>query len=318
MELQDFYNDDNDIWGKPQTFKNLEFYPILVVEKYKENLVSIILSHSKKEFIYPTMSVLERKAIYKASYLKALLIAYLFTNPISFVNIQKIIQEMLFDVCKLEEVYGCSKDDINKIIRITTNIEIDSVDALSLAQIKIIISINGREEVVFDESDFDLIRQLILKQNAISIKRIEQYHKDMEEKLIELSKDNPPQSFSDEIFNFASLSGLAINDDKFVKYTLYQFRHHLYFLRQQKDFEVMYPLAVSGKVKFDRKINYYANPYVEKGRYDGLLVTQSDFENSDLSKSVGNIDLDKPKDGVASQKNVFIDKINKATKGQVK
>ena len=221
------------------------------------------------------------------------------------------IQEMLFDVCKLEEVYGCSKDDINKIIRITTNIEIDSVDALSLAQIKIIISIDGREEVVFDESDFDLIRQLILKQNAISIKRIEQYHKDMEEKLIELSKDNPPQSFSDEIFNFASLSGLAINDDKFVKYTLYQFRHHLYFLRQQKDFEVMYPLAVSGKVKFDRKINYYANPYVEKGRYDGLLVTQSDFENSDLSKSVGNIDLDKPKDGVASQKNVFIDIVNK-------
>ncbi|WP_459606208.1 hypothetical protein, partial [Enterobacter hormaechei] len=94
----------------------------------------------------------------------------------------------------------------------TTYIEIDSVDALSLPQIKIIISIDDREEVVFDESDFDLIRQLILKQNAISIKRIEQYHKDMEEKLIELSKDNPPQSFSDEIFNFASLSGLAIND----------------------------------------------------------------------------------------------------------
>lgn len=318
MELKDFYNSDNDIWGKPQVFKNLEFYPILVVERNKENLVSIILCHSKKEFIYPTMSVLERKSIYKASYLKALLIACLFNNPISFVNIQRMIQEMLFDVCKLDEVYGCSKDNIDKIIRITTNMDIDSVETLSLAQIKITISIDGHKQVVFDEDDFNLIRELILKQNAISLKRIEQYHKEMEEKLIELSNENPPQSFSDEIFNFASLSGLTVNDDKFVKYTLYQFKHHLYFLRQQKDFEVMYPLAVSGKVKFDRKINYYANPYIEKGRYDGLLVTQSDFENSDLSKSVGNIDLDKPKDGVASQKNVFIDKINKATKGQVK
>lgn len=315
MELKDFYNSDNDIWGKPQVFKNLEFYPILVVERNKENLVSIILCHSKKEFIYPTMSVLERKSIYKASYLKALLIAYLFTNPISFVNIQRMIQEMLFDVCKLDEVYGCSKDNIDKIIRITTNMDIDSVETLSLAQIKITISIDGHKQVVFDEDDFNLIRELILKQNAISLKRIEQYHKEMEEKLIELSNENPPQSFSDEIFNFASLSGLTVNDDKFVKYTLYQFKHHLYFLRQQKDFEVMYPLAVSGKVKFDRKINYYANPYIEKGRYDGLLVTQSDFENSDLSKSVGSIDLNKTQEGVASQKSIFIDKINKATKG---
>lgn len=282
MKLEDFYVEQNDVFGMPQHYKGIPIYPIKLLDFETANLMEFFLVHDKLEFVDKrTMPFDGIKQIYKNSYMKAMLYGLSYNNVSRYYEALTAFKGLLL---ALFHIGQNADDDSDIIIICNTNLQ-NPLDIFN-SVLCIIVKINGNL-VKLEEEDLELLRQCILKQNGISLKSIEGYNADME--AIKRSKyaSEKTMSFSDEIFAFVAMSGMDVNGESLKNYTLYQFKYHFGYLQQYINYRTLYPLQASGQVKFGSPIKYYLDPLdFEKGRYDDLLIKADDFAQSGIAKSV--------------------------------
>lgn len=282
MKLEDFYVEQNDVFGMPQHYKGIPIYPIKLLDFETANLMDFFLAHDKLEFVdKKTMPFDGIKQIYKNPYMKAMLYGLSYNNVSRYYEALTAFKGLLLTLFHM----GQDADDDGDIIIIcNTNLQnpLDIFDSV----LCIIVKINGNL-IKLEEEDLELLRQCILKQNGISLKSLEGYNADME--AIKRSKyaSEKTMSFSDEIFAFVAMSGMDVSGESLKNYTLYQFKYHFGYLQQYINYRTLYPLQASGQVKFGSPIKYYLDPLdFEKGRYDDLLIKADDFAQSGIAKSV--------------------------------
>jgi len=260
--VKPYYDEYNDLWGLPQTYKNIKFYPIKLADTKFYTLFH-------KLFTYPK-NYIPDKNILKMGYLKYLL--YVIQNAINPDG-----DELSGDIIEFLN-YITKRDDTN--ITWETN---DNFEGLDKIAFKIII--NG---VNLDENDFDNIREIVLEQNGLSIEYIEGYNPGLEEKLNFVMKDSNSINLQDEIFTFCAFMSVNINAIK--SYTIYQFRKLMERIAIIKEYDIYKPLEVSGQIKLKNgEIKHWLSHTPKLGRYHSIMIEKEKFlGDSGLNNASGN------------------------------
>lgn len=249
--VKQYYDESNDLWGYPQKYKNIEFYPLKITDSKYIKLFNQL-------FLYPK-NYIPDKQIIKMSYLKFLLFII---NPAQ--DADKTM-DMILDFLK----FVTKKEKISCLMKYIDGIN----DPLIALNLKIILDNNE-----FDENDFDNIREIILEQNGTWIEYIEDYNPDLEKSLNFINKNSKDIDFKDEIFIFSSLMGVPI--DKLKDITLYQFKNQLEKLMEIKNYELIKPLEVSGEIKAKNGgeiVKHYFSHISKDGRYDPIFIDENKF-----------------------------------------
>ena len=245
------YNEALDFEKLPQEYKGINFYPLLISE---ENIFKKVM----ETIGIPKSYIKTEPIIMKMSYLKFL----------------------CFILKKRDEII-----DVLSYITKNKNINIEvslrkgaNINNIHYEDINIILHI---ENANFNESDFDIIREIILRQNYYSTKYIEEYDPELEE-LLEikqrtLGKDN---SFTDKKFILCSL--LNKLPEEIASLSYYQF-YKLYYVSTMKvNTEIYQGWISSGFISLDKGKNFttYLDPAPDRsGRYDSIKMSKEDFFN---------------------------------------
>lgn len=252
-QLAKNYYKDNDIFGEPQIYKGIEFYPIKMKEsKYMDILRSI--------FAYPKNFGAD-KAVFKMSFIKFMILATSKEN-----NIQKKIEEFLEHVT-------------NK--KVSVFIMAPKSGVKSVEDIKSIII--KFDDIEVSEWEFEDIREIILEQNGYSIEYVNQYHPDMEKTLNKLHRQNP-LDLADQVFILVATRGLPMSE--IGNYTVYQFRNIFDRILTKENFDLYQPLLTSGAIKLksgDIK-NYLYHAERNKDRYSDIRISVAKYagENREI------------------------------------
>ena len=254
-----FYNQKNDIFGYPQIYRDIKFYPLKISDTEYLDLFY-------KIFQYPK-NYIPNKEIIKMSYLKFLTqVIQASTDPQG-----KQIEEGIVKILK----YITKKDNIEFSWGLPDQVDIGDLDGLLE---KILISIKI-EDKVFTEQDFDVIREIVLVQNGLSTDYIESYNPELEKYLEFENRRFGDLSFEDEIWILCSLLGKTIHEIE--SYTIYQFRKHLERMMLLHNYDMYSPLEVSGQISSkDGKeiVKHFMTHFDESaGRYGSILVKQDAF-----------------------------------------
>jgi len=255
--VQQIYNPDNDIWGLPQEFKGIKFYPIKIKEtKYKKLFYKL--------FCQPK-SYIANRDILRMSYLKFML------------YVVNIVPSELLDF--LYHVTQINKPDLK---------EYSNSDAIHYLQKEIPSGIDEYEkfaifisiiDIIFTEQDFDNLREIILEQNGTSIEYIESYNPELEKKLEFMQRNMIDMDLKDEIFSFCALTGLS--EVEAGEKTLFQFKSRFEREIMFKEYGLFKPLEVSGQVtaknKKDELFKHYLRHIEKSGRYDAIFVNKDKF-----------------------------------------
>ncbi len=255
--VQQTYNPDNDIWGLPQEYKGVKFYPIKIKEtKYKKLFYKL--------FCQPKSYIADRD-ILRMSYLKFLLYAVRIE--------QNEILDFLYHVTQTErpEPNEYKNDDI---IHYGQEPVPDAIDVFDKIAFYIFI-----KDVTFTEQDFDNLREIILEQNGTSIEYIESYNPELEDKLAFMQKDMLDMDLKDEIFSFCALTGLS--EIETGEKTLFQFQARFEREAMLKEYSLFKPLEVSQQItaknKKDELFKHYLRHVEKSGRYDSIFVGKDKF-----------------------------------------
>jgi len=253
--LNGIYIKDNDIWGFPQIYKTIEFFPL----KLKDVEYGILFN---KIFHYPKNSIPDKQVL-KMSYLKYVL--HLVQQTINPNGTE--IYDGLLNFLK----YVTRNNDIKIEHTVSNDPNIDIFD-----KIKINIKIGG---IDFTEYDFDIIRAIVLEQNGLGIDFIEQYNPELEEYLLAMNQSYSDLTLEDEIFIFCSLMKKTLKEVE--DYTLYQFRRHFERILSLSNYELYSPLEVLGQISSknggrlikdylyhtEETINRYGSILIDKDKY---------------------------------------------------
>lgn len=247
--LEGIYRPQNDIWGLPQTFRGLTLYPILISNKRAESLFY--------RYICVPKSHIQDIDILRMSYLKFLTFVVSVGSGLSIDTVFDEIQELLSHVTRVEdiEIKISSKEDASTMRDVMVGIKIG--------------------DVYIDESDFETLREILLLQNGLNLRFIEDYDPTLEEKLlVKVGKDKIDDE--DKILVFASLLGKTIREIE--DYTLYQFKYHFQRMTMVEDFRMYKPLEISsGAAAKGSKIKGYYSMEKQQGRYDSILLDKDKF-----------------------------------------
>lgn len=246
-ELKAIYDTGNDIFGHPQVYKTISFYPIKLKDVKYQKLFYQIFAHPK--------SYIANRDILRASYLKFYL--YVIQPNLGIVedNIMNDLETMIKYLTHCEKV-------------IFTYIE---TGIPGFESIKIKMTIDG---VDFTEIEFDNIREIVLQQNGLSIEYIEEYNPQLEETLSFVNRHSSIE-FEDEIFTYSVLMKVPLSDIE--EYSLYQFRMSFEKLLTLKEYDLYKPLVVSGQITLkEGEIKHYLYHSAKTGRYDSIKIELSD------------------------------------------
>jgi hypothetical protein len=245
-EVKKIYSENADIFGFPQKYKEIEFYPLLVKDLEYIGLFNLI-------FTYPKKAASSTKRLYIMSYFKFALIE------------MKIPQEMI------EKFFNhiTRREDVkiifwNKTGKIETFEDLDN----TIFQLQI-------GETIFSEEEFENLREIILEQNGTDIDYINQFNPDLEESL-KWTQREYPLTFSDQIFTLSSL--FKSLPKEIGEWTLYQLIDIFDRIITLKQYEIYEPLLASGQIKMKNgKLQSYLYHKKKKDRYDSILMSQEEF-----------------------------------------
>jgi hypothetical protein len=272
--LQKIYDPDNDIWGLPQTYKNINFHPLKIKEtKYKKLFYKL--------FCQPKSYIADRD-ILRMSYLKFILYAVK-TEPDELLD-------FLYHITQTQRPDSDKHTNTDPIHYIHKEVP-EGKDIFEKFSLFVVIN-----DVVFTEQDFDNLREIILEQNATSIEYIESYNPDLERKLEFMQRNDLDMDLKDEIFSFCALTGLS--EIESGEKTLFQFRARFEREVMFKEYSLFKPLEVSGQVtaqnKKDELFKHYLRHVGQVGRYDSIFVNKDKFlEDSGLSNPNSQIKIEK-------------------------
>jgi regulator of sigma D len=167
--------------------------------------------------------------------------------------------------------YITKRDSIkveNRQINVNLELDVDNFD------IRIMI-----DNTEISEYEFDILREIILEQNGLSIEYINQYHPELEQKLAQSMSFNN-LTFEDEIFTFSILMRKSL--DEIGDYTSYQLKNLMERMFVLKQFDLYKPLEVSGQIKMQggSEIKPYLYHEESKSRYGSILVDADKFMNA--------------------------------------
>jgi hypothetical protein len=239
-EVLKSYNANNDIFGLPQIYKSISFYPIKVKDQSQQELFYRIFAQPKQ--------YINKKEIIKLTYLKFILYAFGDSE-----NVQNDI------ISILEHITA-------KKVKIEANL-FDSNKEASIENIIFRIIIDN---INFDEQEFDNIREIVLQQNGTSIEYVEDYRPDLEKKMEFFTFGNDVD-FVDEIFTFAVAMRLGMAE--IGEMTNFQLQNMIERLFVSKNYDMLKPLEVSGQIKLKSgEIKSYLYHMGKKSRYEQLFT----------------------------------------------
>ena len=247
------YNEALDFEKLPQEYKGINFYPLLISE---ENIFKKVM----ETIGIPKRYIKTEPIIMKMSYLKFL--CFILKKKDDMIDILSYITKTETEKIKFEISLrkGANENDL-RFEDMNISIFIDNIS--------------------FNEYDFDIIREIILRQNYYSTEYIEEYDPELEE-LLEikqrtLGKDS---SFTDKKFILCSL--LNKLPEEIASLSYYQF-YKLYYVSTMKvNTEIYQGWISSGFISLDKGKNFttYLDPTPDRsGRYDSIKMTKEDFFN---------------------------------------
>lgn len=261
--------DNINLWGEPTEYRGIKFYPLHVDEYDKYLLMLNMLGFSK--------------------------------NSINDINIihMSYLKFMLFET-KIKDVNNQDIDNISALLILLENSIHTKLDIFQNIKFKlshnpptcvndftdILIEI---DDVIFNQSDFDKIREIILEQNGVSLDYINQYDPTLEDKLAYVQKGIDPAEFDEQIMSFSAYMRMPLNEVK--KYTFYQFKKTLDRINLLLSCQMFKPLEVSGQISFKdgSHIDDWLDHEKTRGRYDSILVSKDKFvEENDFFKVASN------------------------------
>jgi hypothetical protein len=253
QDLEKMYNEGNDIFGDPQKYKGVDFYPILLKDLKYQELFYQVFAHPKNYI--PNIDIL------KSSYLKFLIY---FLSSVFGDNGTEVIFA-LRDIMSY-----ITKHDLGEIDLLYKKRENEE----GIESIDLFLKIG---EVIFNEDDFDAIREIVLRQNNLTIEYIESYNPELEEPLRFLNKDKESLSLADQVFTFCSIMKIGLSEIK--GYSLFQFSNLMEKVLTLKEYDLYKPLLVSGKITLKNgDLKHYLYHSTNKvSRYSELLVDSDSF-----------------------------------------
>jgi hypothetical protein len=246
-EAKENYDEINDVFGLPQKYKEIEFYPLLVKDLEYIKLFNAI-------FTFPKLAASSTKRLYKMSYFKYVIIELRIP--------QKMIEKFFKHVTKKEDV---------EILFFNTKGKAETLEDLDegIFQLRI-------EKTIFSEEEFENLREIILEQNGTDIDYINQYNSELEESLKWMQKEYP-LTFNDQIFTISVLFKSLPKD--IADWTLYQLMDIFDRLIVLKQYETYEPLIASGQVKMKNgKLQSYLYHKQKKNRYESVLMSPEEFD----------------------------------------
>lgn len=251
-ELAKTYIANNDIFGLPQQYKGIDFYPIKIKESKLLELFYLLMT-IPKNFGQP-------KEIVKMSYIRYMIYAC--------EDIQKMENDFVFFLSSI------SKKEVHLAIK-----QKDLSEEFSFNNSNIIISF-GKTELT--EWEFEELREIILEQNGLSIEFVNQYHPELEAKMNAIRSTNL-LSFEDQIFTIMALR----NKDpaEVGEYTIYQMQQLFDRMVTLKQFDLYQPLVTSGAITLKNgEVKSYLYHIGKRGRYDEIMIEKSKYldKNKDI------------------------------------
>ena len=251
------YQPDKDIFGEPQEYKGIKFYPIKINQiKLKKLLYKL--------FFQPK-NYIPQKEILKMSYFRFMMIY--------------IIRDNLSNDL-IEFISGITKIDKEKIyITIVQHPENEN----ELDKIMLYLYIDGVE---FDELEFDNLREILIEQNGSSIEWVESFDVSLEQKMDFMNRGSSNIDLKDEIFSFCAITKMS--EVEAGEKTLYQFKNRLEREMMMKDYDNFKIAELTGEVKSKSGgeiFKHYLSHIPKTNRYDTILINENTFlEQSGFDK----------------------------------
>jgi len=281
-----YYKADNNIWGDPQTYKTIKIYPLRIYQQREYDDLCKIFSFCKEQ--------IQDAKIAKMSYLKFLICIVPQVKGFEDLDSEKELISFLKTVVKTENIKILSnqtEEDKETIVFFlsTLGLEVSKTSNLykyytleQLSNLKFTIEINDKK---FSENDFEIIREIILKQNGLDLDHIRQYDPSLEESLRFLCKGDAA-TFEEYVFSVSAVMKTPIYNIK-EQYTIYQFYKTIERLNMSEDYQALKALEAAGFVKLKKgDIPHWLSHSPKKGRYDDLLVEKESFmKNNDIFKA---------------------------------
>lgn len=245
--LEKFFNVKKHVRGLPQVYNNVNFYPITLDNiEYYDKLYSILA--------YPKNTITD-KTILKMSYLK-------FISFVLYGDFREELENLFKHLCRTDNV---------SIVYTIKNVSTMDIDLFILI-----------DEIKFTEHEFELIRELVLEQNGISLDYINQYDQSLEEKLKIHNNMNKggETTFEDKIFAFCSFMKILPTDERLWNMSVFQFENQMTRIAVFLNYELFEPLVVSGQIEFkdkSEKILNWQEKLSKKKRYSEILINKKDF-----------------------------------------
>jgi hypothetical protein len=282
--IDKYYNSNCDIWGEPQRYKEISFYPLMIHEREQYEEFYILFTFNKDQ--------IRDKNIAKMSYLKFLIciLPYVYKCDIKSLLIKFLGHITRCD--KIEITDNISDDDkqaISDFMEMMSDKKTSDIDfhyefytPEQLRKLRFFITINGLK---FNESDFEVIREIILKQYDLDLDYIRSFDETLEENLKILRKSNDI-TFEEQVFSLSAVMKLPIYEIK-NQFTIYQFNKTIERLHLVEDYESFKGLESAGFIKLKKgEIAHWLSHVPKRGRYDDLLVRKETFiKESDIFKA---------------------------------
>lgn len=274
------YDEQNDITGLPQTYKNIIIKPLLLSDYKYYRTINTHLSICK--------DYIPNRDIIKMSMLK--FITYVYSVEMNEAKEEKI--NIIGDILALfKHVFQLSTGNIDDIDIVFEHRNPEDRDIISYQDINLKLKMfllikSGEENLLYTEKDFEEIREIILRQNGISLDYVNQFNPQLEESLLFVNKNSNYADFEEQIFSFGAYMRL---EPKYVcdNFTFYQFKKYIQRINLFTEYTMLKPLEASGQVKLKSgEISHWLSHVKEKGRYDDILISKDVFvKESDIFKA---------------------------------
>ena len=243
------YDKSLDFDKLPQEYKGIKFYPLLISEDKMFDKVMQTIG-------IPKSYIKTEPTIMKMSYLKFLCFALRKRDDI--IDMLSYITKN--DNIKIEVSLRKGADETN----------------LRYEDMNISVYIG---DVCFNESDFDIIRDIILRQNYYSTAYIEEYDPELEELLLIKQKALcEGSSLEDKKFALCSLLRRLPEEIKDLSY--YQFYKLYYSSTMLVNTQIYQGWISSGFISLEKGKTFttYLDPMPDRGgRYDSIKMSKEDF-----------------------------------------
>lgn len=248
-----FYKEILDAFGKPQEYKDIKIYPIKLIESEWLDSIYEVFSYNKNQ--------MQDREVVRASYLKFLVFYMTDPSDTSSNNMIQKIQKLLSYITK-EDCW----------VEILQSVE----NPYSFNDFRVEIHIG---EKVLNETDFDIIREIVLLQSNTSLEYIESYDESLESNLSFFAKNKEQPTLAERCFSLSVGTGLPMSEIENLSY--YQFSKYMQRLDAKIDHELYKPLLVSGQISFKdgQDVKSWVDHIPKQKRYAELIMDADKFKS---------------------------------------